>query len=89
MIRQADSDLCAYQNERLRTKKSEQQTNTLWFLTPGNPWKPEYHIPIQTQTLKELCELKEKEKLNPQENTESRTKLIKRFDWTHTFLTET
>ena len=36
-----------------------------------------------------MTELKNKEKLNPQESTESQNKLLKRFDWTDTFLTET
>ena len=44
---------------------------------------------MQTRILKELNELKDKEKLNPQASTESRTKFLKRFDWTDTLLTET
>ena len=36
-----------------------------------------------------MNELKDKEKLNPQESTESRNKFLKRFDWTNTLLTET
>ena len=35
-----------------------------------------------------MNKLKEKEKLNPQESTESRNKFLKRFDWTNTLLTE-
>ena len=54
-----------------------------------NPGKPEDHTPIQTRILKELNELKDKEKLNPQEGTESRNEFHKRFDWTDTLLTET
>ena len=91
MIPQHNSDLTAYLNELLRTNKPEpeQQDNTFWFPTPDNPGKLEDHTPIQTRILKELNELKDKEKLNPQESTESRTKLLKRFDWTDTLLTET
>ena len=89
MIPQGDPDLTAYLNELLRTNKSEQQDNTFWFPTPENPGKPDDHTPIQTRILKELNELKEKEKLNPQESTESRNKFLKRFEWTDTFLTET
>ena len=36
-----------------------------------------------------MNELKDKEKLNPQESTESRNKFVKRFDWTDILLTET
>ena len=79
MIPQGDPDLNAYLNELLRTSKPEQQDNTLWFPTPENPGKPEDHTPIQTRILNELNELKDKEKLNPQEDTESRNKLLKRL----------
>ena len=89
MILQGDPDLTAYLNELLRTTKPEQQYNTFWFPTPENPGKLEDHTPIQTRIFTELNELKEKEKLNPQESTEPRNKFLKRFDWTDTLLTET
>ena len=89
MIPQDDPDLTAYLNDFLRTSKPEQQDNTFWFPTPENPGKPDDHTLIQTRLLKELNELKDKEKLNPQESTESRNKFLKRFDWTDSFLTET
>ena len=88
MIPQGDPDLTAYLNELLRTSKPEQQDNTFWFPTPENPGQPEDHTPIQTRILKELNELKDKEKLSPQESTETREKFLKRFDWTNTLLTE-
>ena len=87
MIPQDDPDLTAYLNELLRTSKPEQQDNTFWFPTPENPGKLEDHTPIQTRILKELNELKDKEKLNPQESTESRNRFLKRFDWTDTLFT--
>ena len=89
MIPQDDPDLTVYLDELLRTNKPEQQVNTFWFPTPENPGKPEDHTPIQTRILKELNELKDKEKLNPQESAESRNKFLKRFDWTDTLLSET
>ena len=89
MIPQDDPDLTAYLNELLRTSKPEQQYNTFWFPTPEIPGKPEDHTPIQTKILKELNELEDKEKLNPAESTESRSKFLKRFDRTDTRLTET
>ena len=88
MIPQGDLDLTAYLNELLRSNKPEHQDNTFWFPTPENPGKLEDHTPIQTRILKELNELKDKEKLNPQESTESGNKFLKRFDWTDTLLTE-
>ena len=89
MIPQDDLDLTAYINELLRTCKPEQQDKTFWFPRPENPGKPEDHTPIQTKILNELNELKDKEKLNLQESTESRYKFLKRFDWNDTLLTET
>ena len=89
MIPQGDPDLTAYLNELLRTNKPEQQDSTFWFPTPENPGKPEDHTPIQTRILKEVNELKDKGKLNPQESTQARNKFLKRFDWTDTLLTET
>ena len=88
MIRQGDRDLTAYLNELLRTNKPEQQDNTFWFPTPENPAKPHGHTPIQTKILNELNELKDKEKINSQESTESRNKFLERYDWIDTLLTE-
>ena len=89
MIPQGDPDLTAYLNELLRTNKPEQQDNTLWFPTRENAGKPEGHTPIQTRILKELNELKDKEKLNPHESSKCRNKFLKRFDWTDTLPTDT
>ena len=89
MIPQGDPDLTAYPNELLRTNKPEQQDITLWFPTPVSPGTHEDHTPIQTRIIRELNELKDNEKLNPQESTESRNNFLKRFDWTDTFLTGT
>ena len=89
MISQGDPDLTAYLNELLRTNKPEEKDNSFWFPAPENPGKNEDHTPSQTKLLNELNELKDKEKLNPQESTESRSKFLKRFDWTDTLLTET
>ena len=89
MIPEGDPDLITYLTELLRTNKPGQQTNTFWFPTPENPGNTEEHTPIQTRILKELRELQLKEKLNPKDNTESRTEFLKRFDWTDTLLTET
>ena len=86
-IPQGDPDLTTYLNELLRRNKPEQQDNTFWFSTPENPGKSEGHPPIQTRILNELNDLKDKEKFNPQESTESRNKLLKQSDWTDTLLT--
>ena len=88
MIPEGDPDLITYLTELLRTSKPDQQTNTFWFPTPENPGNTEEHTPIQTRIPKELCELQQKEKLNPKADNESRIKFWKRFDWTDTLLNE-
>ena len=89
MIPQGDPDLVTYLTELLRTNKPDQQNNTFWFPTPENPRNTEDHTPIQTRILTELRELQRREKLNPKDDSESRTEFLKRFDWTDTLLTET
>ena len=89
LIAQEDPDLTAYLNELLRTNTPEQENNTNWFPTLENPGKPQDHTPKQRRILKELTELNEKEKFNPQESRESRNKFLKRFDSIDTLLTET
>ena len=72
IIPQGDPDLTANLIELLRTNKPEQQNNTFWFPIPEKFGKLEDHTPIQIRILKELIELKDKEKLNPQESSESK-----------------
>ena len=48
MIPQGDRDLTAYLNERPRTNKPEQQSNTFWFPTPENPGRFEDNTPMET-----------------------------------------
>ena len=88
MIHESDPDLITYLTELLRTNKPDQQANTSWFPTPENPGNTEEHTPIQTRILKELCELQQKEKLNPKDDNESRIEFLKRFAWTDTLLNE-
>ena len=57
--------------------------------TTENPGKTEDHTPKQTRILKEVLKLQEKQKRNPKDDVESRKKILKRFDWTDTLLTET
>ena len=89
MIPQGDPDLPAYLKELLRTNRHEQQNNTFRSPTPENPGKSEDHTPIKRRIFKEITELKDTEKVNPQESTQSRNRLLKRFDCTDTLLTET
>ena len=89
MIPEGDPDLVTYLTGLLRTNKPDQQNKTSWFPTPENPGNTEDHTPIQTRILRELCELQRREKLNPIDDSESRTEFLERFDWTDTLLTKT
>ena len=82
MIPQGDHNLTAYLCEFLGMKKPEQQDSTSCFPTPENDGKPWDHTPKQTRILKELTELKEKDKLNQQDNKQSRNEFLKWFDGT-------
>ena len=77
MIPEDDPDLVTYITELLRTNKPDQQNNTFWFPTPENPGNTEDQTPIQTRTLTELRELQRREKLNPKDDSESRTEFLK------------
>ena len=83
-----DPDLATYLSELLRISNPEQQNNTYWFPTPKNQDKTEKNTPIQTLVFKEMYELERKEKLNPEDDPESRTEFLERFDWIDTLLTE-
>ena len=89
MIPESDPDLVTYLTELLRTNKPHQQNNAFWFPTPENPGNTEDHTPIQTRILTELRELQRRDKLNPKDDSESRTEFLKSFEWTDTLLTET
>ena len=89
MIPEGDPNLIVHLTELLKMNKPVQQNNSFWFPTPENPENTEDHTSIQTRTLKELREMQQKEKLNPNDDIESRMEVLKRFDWTDTLLTQT
>ena len=72
IVREGNTDLITYLTELLRTNKPDQQNNTSCFPTHKNHGNREDHTPIQTRILKKLRELKQKDNLNPKEDTESR-----------------
>ena len=88
MIPESDPDLTIYLKKLFQTNKQERQNDTFSFPTPENSGKLEDHTSRQTRFLKNFYELKEKEKLNPKDDTETRMKILKRFHWTNILLTE-
>ena len=86
MLPYDDQSLSLYLNEFLRTDKQEPMDNNFWFPTPDNPGDIEEHTPIQSRILNELLELRRKEKLNPQDDEESKRTFLKQFNWVDTLL---
>ena len=64
------------------------KTTFFGWVTPKNFRKTEKHNQKQTQILRVIPVLTEKEKIYPLDDTESRQKIHERFDWTDTLLTE-
>ena len=79
-------DAIHYINSLLKTSKTNEVNETYWFPTPQNPDNEKEHTPIQTRILNEIREIKQLEKLNPLENTDSRNQFLSNFDWTDSTL---
>ena len=70
----------------IKSSKPEDFKESYWFPTPEDPGDPQQHTPIQKRILKEILNLQELEKLNPQEDPESRRQFLTNFDWTDSTL---
>ena len=79
-------DAIHYINSLLKTSKNDEVNETYWSPTPQNPGNEREHTPIQTRILNDLRELKQLEKLNPLEDTDSRDQFLSNFDWTDSTL---
>ena len=71
-----------YASSLIKYTKPEDLKEKYWFPTPEDPWDPQHHTPIRKTILSELINLQELEKLNPQDDTESRRQFLSNFDWT-------
>ena len=75
-----------YINELLKVPQQNSEQETYWFLTPEEPGDPVTYTPIQQRIYKELLELQELEKLNPNDNDTSRNTFFSNFNWSDTTL---
>ena len=75
-----------YVSSLIKSSKPEDFKESYWFPTPEDPGDPQQHTPIQKRILKEILNLQELEKLNPQEDPESRRQFLTNFDWTDSTL---
>ena len=75
------NDTITYVNELMKADSDLSETDRFWFPTPENPGNEAEHMPIQKRILKEIRELKQKENLNPTEDSASRELFLKMFQW--------
>ena len=81
-------DAIIYINEHLKTSDQPSHSQNFWFPTPDNPGEPNTHTPIQSRILREIKELEEIQKLDPNNNAEDREAFLKNFKWDDSQLTE-
>ena len=75
-----------YASSLIKSTKPEDPKENYWFPTPEDPGDPKHHTPIKKKFLSELISLQELEKLNLQNNPESRRQFLSNFDWTDSML---
>ena len=75
-----------YVSSLIKSSKQEHFHETHWFPTPEDPGDSQQNTPIQKRILTELQNLQELEKLNPQDDPESRRQFLTNFDWTDSML---
>ena len=73
-------------NELLKVPQQNSDQETYWFPTPEEPGDPNTYTPIQQRIYKELLELQELEKLNPNANETAKNTFLSNFDWSDTTL---
>ena len=75
-----------YASSLIKSPKPEDSKDNYWFPTPEDTGDPQHHTPIQKRILSELINLQKLEKLNPQDDPESRRQFLSNFDWTDSML---
>ena len=86
LLNENEEDAIHYISNLLKANRNNDQYEQYWFPTPENPGDEESHTPIQKKILRELRNLQEAEKLNPQDNEESRQQFLSNFDWKDSML---
>ena len=81
-------DTIIYINELLKTSEKPSNNQNFWFPTPDNPGDPNTHTPIQSRILREIKELEEIQKLNPNNNAQERKAFLQTFKWDDSQLPE-
>ena len=77
-----------YINELLKTSEKPSHNQNFWFPTPDHPGDPATHTPIQNRILREIKELEEIQKLDPNNSEEERKAFLQSFKWDDSQLSE-
>ena len=83
---QHEETTVVYINELLKVPQQNSEQDSYWFPNREEPGDPATYTPIQQRIYKELLELKELEKLNPNDNDTSKSTFLSNFDWSDTTL---
>ena len=86
ILNENEADAIYYISSLLKENRNNDHYEQYWFPTHENPGNEPSHTPIQKIILGELRKLQEAERLNPQEDAESRQKFLKKFDWKDSML---
>ena len=78
-----------YTSSLIKSPKTSDDSENYWFPTPEEPVDPQTHTPIQQRILKELRNLQELERLDPQDIPEARKQFLANFDWADSTLNPT
>ena len=75
-----------YASSLIKSPKTSEDSENYRFPTPEEPGDPQTHTPIQQRILRELRNLQDLGKLNPQDDPEYRKQFLANFDWTDSTL---
>ena len=75
-----------YASSLIKFTKPDDFKENYWFPTPEDPGDPQHHTPIQKRILSVRTTQSPKERLNPQDDPESRRQFLNNFDRTDTML---
>ena len=82
LLQENKENAAYYASSLIKSTKPEGLKEHYWLPTPEDPGDPQHHTPIQKRILSELISLQKIEKLNPQDDPESRRQFLTNFDWT-------
>ena len=81
LLHENEEDAIYFISSLLKANRNKDQYEQYWFPTSANPGDEASLTPIQQRILRELRDLQEAEKLNPQDDIESLQKFLSNFDW--------